>query len=354
VIRGAGGRRQRTAGARRVRTAAGALLAAFGAAVLAYAASFAVEVRYAGRASLVVPQSRPGQAASLAQLAAAALPQAPSQADLFVAVMQSRLVTQRLVERFDLQRAWGLRFRTQVEAELARRVRFTIGRRDGVLRIEVEDALPHRAAAIANQYVLELLAVLEGFAREEARQKRELVESQWRDAMASLGSAQQAAQRAGLDGATLRVEPRSALDAYGRAAAEVAAAEATLDALRTRRSESSLEVRDQAARLAALRRQLEGLERAAPGRAEPAERWRELRLREAIAEALARQLAAARAEEAAPLPPVHRLDVAAPAELPVRPRRVLWVLVAGGAGAAAALALAWWRGRPPDPDEPAR
>jgi uncharacterized protein involved in exopolysaccharide biosynthesis len=300
-------------------------------------------LHYSAQSSFVVQHTpRPSQAVAAmtaSPLAGQFFP-GVSMIDLYLAMLRSQTVSERIVERFDLQRAWQLPTMLQARQRLARRVALESARRDGVVWISVQDEHPQRAAAIANQYIEELRLLLRQFALEDARQRRGFYEAQHAKALEALAQAQRELQASGFDRAALRVEPRAAAEAYGRMQAEVTAAELRLAAARRVRAEDSPEVRSLLGELASLRTQLQKMEvprddTAGGGRGAFVERVRAYRYAEALADSMARVAEAARVEEAAEAVPVQVLDVARPPELPSGPRVPLWTL----AGLAAALGL---------------
>ena len=331
---------------RRWRLLAGLVLGA----LLGLGLSLVQPLRFTASASFVVqPLLRPSQAAlASAQSALAGLVGGGggSAADLYVTMLRSQAMGDRILERFDLQRSWGLDFRTQALQQLSRRVAFGMGRRDGLVQITVQDENPQRAAAMANQYVAELRTMLQAYALDEARQRRQFYDAQLARARTDLASAQQQLQKGGFDRAALRAQPAAAAERYGRLSAEVAAAELRLGATRRVRTETSAEVQQQVAALAALRQQLATLEApleaagggngSKPGAsAEEGQfvsRVRAFRYAEALVESIARQAEAARVDEAAEAVPIQVLDQARPPEWPSSPRIPVWALVGALAG----------------------
>lgn len=285
-------------------------------------------VQFTARASFVVqPLQRPSGVAAAVPALAGLLPPGAGALDLQLAVLQSQTVTDRIIERFGLQQAWELPLQVLARQRLARQVSFQSGRRDGVIAVLVTDSHPQRAAAVANQYVDELKAVLRQFALDEARQRRAFYESQLRLARQGLDEARRALQASGYDRAALRTEPRAAADAYARLQAEIAAAEVRLLATRRVRADGSPEVLQQQTEIAALRAHLQRMELPREeGNGAFVERLRAFRYAEGLVEQLTRQAESARVDEAADALPLQSLDRALPPELPSAPRLPLWAL----------------------------
>ena len=61
---------------------------------------------------------------------------------------------------------------------LADNVRITVGKKDGLITVEVDDKSPQRAADMANQYVDELRRMTSTIAVTEAQQRRVFFEHQ--------------------------------------------------------------------------------------------------------------------------------------------------------------------------------
>ncbi len=310
--------------------------------ILGTALALIQPVRFTGHASFVVqPVHRPSQAVANALPALAGLVGGgASPVDLNVAVLRSETIADRIIDRFELQRIWDLPLRQQARVMLARRVEIGIGRREGMIQVDVEDENAQRAAAMANEYVEELRATLRGFALDEARQRRGFYESQLTRARAALAQAQQRLQTSGFDRAALRAEPRAVIDSYGRLQAEVAAYEVRLAATRRVRSEASAEVQQQLSELAAMRAQLAKME--APRDDGPGSfvaLLREFRYAEALVESIARQAEAARVDEASDAIPLQILDRAQVPQLPSSPRLPRWAL--SGLLLAAITCCAW-------------
>jgi uncharacterized protein involved in exopolysaccharide biosynthesis len=286
--------------------------------------------RFSGHATfLVQPVQRPSQMAVANALPALAglVGGGASPVDLDVAILRSEAIADRIIDRFELQRLWELPLRGQARNKLARRVEFGVGRREGMVQVDVEDENPQRAASMANEFIVELRATLRGFALDEARQRRTFYDAQLARARTALAEAQKELQTSGFDRAALRAEPRAVAESYGRIQAEVAASEVRLAATRRVRVEESNEVQQQLSELAALRAQLAKME--VPRDDGPGSfvaRVREFRYAETLADSIARQAEAARVDEASDPIPLQVLDQAQVPFLPSSPRPLLWAV----------------------------
>ena len=67
-------------------------------------------------------------------------------ADQYVALMQSATITDRLIDEFKLMQVYDEKYRSDTREELAKRVRIAIGKKDGLISVEIDYTDPARAA----------------------------------------------------------------------------------------------------------------------------------------------------------------------------------------------------------------
>ena len=84
------------------------------------------------------------------------------------------------------------KFRADARKQLSKNVRFALGKKDGMVNVEVDDKSPQRAADIANRYVEELRRMTATLAVTEAQQRRAFFEQQLTASRDRLAAAQQA------------------------------------------------------------------------------------------------------------------------------------------------------------------
>ncbi len=313
--------------------------------LVALGIAFAIPPTFTARTSLLPPQQQQSAAASaLASLGAlgglAGMASAvKSPADQYVALMQSSTVADRLIDRFELMRVYDDEFRVEARRELEQNSRFSIGKKDGLIVIEVDDKSPQRAAEIANQYVEELRRMTSVLAVSEAQQRRAFFEVEMKATRDRLVQAQQALQASGFTPGALRAEPKASAEGYARLKAEVTAAEVRLQTLRGSLSDSAVEVQQQLAALNALRGQLARFEQANPtsGSADYIGKYREFKYQETLFELFARQYEMARVDESREGALIQVVDPATPPERKSKPKRAL---IAAGATLVTLLLLA--------------
>ncbi len=314
---------------------------------LALGATFLIAPTFTAVTTFMPPQQAQSNAASalaalgpLTGLAGGAL-SAGNTGDRYVALMQSVTVSDRLIERFKLMEAYDSKFRVDARKELSRNVRIALGKKDGLINVEVDDTNPQRAADIANRYVDELRRVTAGLAVTEAQQRRMFFEQQLQQSRERLVQAQQALQASGFNPGALKAEPKAAAEGYARLKAEVTAAEVRLQVTRSSLTDGAPEVRQQQATLNALREQLARTEQAAAPAGGPdyIGRYRDFKYQETLFDLYARQFELARVDESREGTLIQVLDPATAPERKSKPKRAI---TAAGTALAVALVLVAW------------
>jgi capsular polysaccharide biosynthesis protein len=195
--------------------------------VLALGVTYLIAPTFTAVTTFMPPQqAQSGAAAALAALGplaglAGGAGGSSNTGDRYVALMQSVTVSDRLIERFKLMEAYESKFRVDARKVLSGNVRISLGKKDGLIKIEVDDTSPQRAADIANRYVDELRQVTAGLAVTEAQQRRMFFEQQLQQSRERLVQAQQALQASGFNPGALKAEPRAAAEGYARLKAEL-------------------------------------------------------------------------------------------------------------------------------------
>lgn len=291
--------------------------------------AFVITPTFTARTTFLPPQQQQsGLASALASLGglaglAGAAGGIKSPADQYVALMQSVSATDRLIQQFDLMQVYEAKYRFEARKALEQNTRIAIGKKDGLISIEVDDKSPQRAAEMANAYVEELRRLTSELAVSEAQQRRMFFEKELKEARDQLAKAQQALEASGFNVGALRAEPKAAAESYARLRAEITAAEVRLQVLRGTLAEGAPEVQRQAAQLSALRGQLARLERSATDDAGPdyLSKYREFKYRETLFELFARQYELARVDESREGALIQVVDVAVPPEMKSKPAR---------------------------------
>jgi len=306
---------------------AGPLLAG----IVALGITYLIKPTFTSRTVFLPPQQQQSAAASaLASLGAlsglaGAAAGIKSPADQYVALLQSTTIADRLIDEFKLMQVYESKYRFEARKELADNVRVALGKKDGLISIEVDDEEPQRAAEMANRHVDELRRLTSQLALTEAQQRRVFFESQLKKTRDDLIQAQQQLQTSGFNPGALKAEPKAAAEGYARLKAEVTAAEVRLQTLRRNLSETTPEVQQAQTMLGALREQLGKTEATTDltGGPDYISKFREFKYQETLFELFSRQYELARLDESREGALIQVVDAAKPAERKSRPKRAI-------------------------------
>jgi tyrosine-protein kinase Etk/Wzc len=207
--------------------------------VLAVVVALLLPPWYRAQASLLPPseeQSGFGLVGLIRGLAVPGvkIPTEATPADVFLAILESRTVSQQIVERFDLQRRYGRRLMDDAILELRRHAKFKLTEA-GTLELAVEDHDRKRAAEMANAYV----ELLDRFNREvrmtRGRRTRIFLEQRLAQASAELVSAERILTDYQAKHKTVAISPElsSAVESAARLAAQRMALEVRLGVIRS-------------------------------------------------------------------------------------------------------------------------
>jgi uncharacterized protein involved in exopolysaccharide biosynthesis len=302
----------------------------------ALGAAFLMTPSFTARTSFLPPQqAQSGMASALASLGglaglAGAAGGIRSPADQLLALMQSTTAQDRLIDQFKLIDLYDVKYRFEARKVLEKNTRMAIGKKDGLISVEVDDASPQRAAEMANAYVEELRRMTSVLAVSEAQQRRLFFEKELKDARDQMAKAQQALQATGFNLGALRAEPKAAAEGYARLKADITAAEVKLRILRDSLADSAPEVQRQLAGLSELRNQLARLEQSAESNVGPdyVTKYREFKYRETLFELFAKQYEIARVDESREGALIQVVDVAMPPEYKSKPKRAFIAVAA--------------------------
>ncbi|HUI83283.1 MAG TPA: GNVR domain-containing protein [Candidatus Binatia bacterium] len=319
------------------------------AALLALVIALLLPRMYTAKASLLTPQQNQptltsllGQFGVLAGVSGKDLG-ISNPSDLFVAMLKSRTVEDRLVDRFDLRKVYGVRYYEDARGILEKRSDISAGD-EGLISVSVSDRDRDRAAQLANAYIDELHSLNAGMAITEAAHRRLFYEQKLAAEREDLAQAELSLKQTEEKSGFIQPEAqgRAIIETVADMRAKVAAHEVQLQAMRTWATENNPELKRAERELAGLRTQLAKLERdtgeagdgnlEVPTRRLPQagleyiRRARDVKYHEALYEFLGKQLEAARIDEARDAILVQVVDKAVLPEKPSGPRRLLIVL----------------------------
>jgi capsule polysaccharide export protein KpsE/RkpR len=243
-------------------------------------------------------------------------------------MLTSQTVADRLIDQFDLMKVYDEEYRFRGRKRLADNSRVAIDKRDGLISIQVDDTSPQRAADIANAYVERLRELTGTLAITEAQQRRQFFDRELAAARKALGEAQSELQTSGVSEGLLRAEPRAAVEALALARSELAVTEIQLRVVRRSMSDTSAEVQQLLAKVAALRDQMGQLERQQPkDGSNYIDRYRNFKYQEGMVEVLSKQYELARLDEQRDGTLIQVVDRATVPEWKSAPKRIHITLI---------------------------
>ena len=334
--------------------------------------------RYQSLARLMPPDNQSGS--GLAMAAAALSGQAgglggiagdllglKSTSDLFVGVLTSRTVADKLIQKFGLQKVYSMRRMEDARKALAAHTDASVDRKSQIIAITVTDKSPQRAAAMAQAYVEELNRLVAEVTTSSARRERIFLEGRLQAVNQDLEAAEKefsefASKNTAID---IKEQSKAMVDAAATLQGQFIAARSEVEGLKQIYTNNNVRVRAGEARVAELESQLEkiggkgesaSLEDAA--KSDPlypsirklpllgvtyADLYRKTKVEETVFETLTQEYELAKVQEAKEIPTVKVLD---PPNLPDKksfPPRTL--IVALGTMLAFSFGVAWVFGR---------
>jgi capsule polysaccharide export protein KpsE/RkpR len=299
---------------------------------------------------------------------------------LFVGILQSRTVQDRLIEEFDLKKVYRQKKIEDTRAALDKHTDLSEDRKSGIITIKVTDHDPKLAASLARAYVGELDRLVAEVSTSSARRERVFLEGRLVSVKKELDTAAHqfsdfASKNTAID---VPAQGKAMVEAAAVLQGQLIAAESELSGLEAIYTDQNVRVRALRARIAELRSQLGKMGGDAnapmpsPGKNDPAayptirqlpvlgvtyaNLYRQTKIEETVYELLTQQYELAKVQEAKELPSVKVLDAAVvPTKKSFPPRLVFIALgaVLGVAGAALWLfAKRYWAAI--DPQDPGK
>jgi len=333
------------------------LTATLAAAVIAAIISLIIPKTYTATARILPPkdQSSGGLAAALsgqlggvAALAAGALGGSlggATNAELLVGMLLSRAVTDRILDRFNLQEVYDTKYRVEAREELLDNLDTSVSKKSGIITLSVNAHDPERAAAMANAFVHELDRLSRHLNLTEASRKRVFLEERLVQVNKDLASAEDTLRAFQEKYGAIQVEEqaKSMIDLLGTLKGQLMAAQVELGVTRRFASGNNPEVDRLQTQIHEIESRIRDLEQGKGERPsgdiflptqevpELGVRYvrllRDVKVQESIYELLTKQYEMAKMQEARDAPTIQVLDKAVVPEKKSKPKRVLIVVL---------------------------
>lgn len=166
------------------------------AALLAVGISLLMPNIYTGTTRILPPQQNQSSASALlsqlgglAGMAGATLG-LKNPNDMYVAMLKSRTITEKIARRFDLQNVYEQETMDETLKRLTEKEMSVSAGADGIIVLEMDDEDPKRAADMANAFIVELESLVKNFAISGAASQRMFFERQMKEAKDKLTDAE--------------------------------------------------------------------------------------------------------------------------------------------------------------------
>lgn len=315
--------------------------------LLAVVVSLLMPNVYQATATLMPPQQQQSSAtAFLSQLGGAAglagaVTGLKNPSELYVGMLRSRTIADRIVARFKLREVYDVEFLETARKQLAADTAISAGK-DGLISISVENKNQKMVAPMVQAYIDELDALTKNVAVTEAARRRIFYEQQLKATNDQLAQAE-AKLKSGIESnglSSAEGDSRAAVETTARLRAQVSAKEIQLGSLRAFLTADNPEYRRVQEELNSLRAELSRLENGSaaasqnkvagagstPAGLENVKLLRDVKYYQMLYEMLAKQYEVARLDESKDSTIIQVLDKPIEPERKYRPMRALIVL----------------------------
>lgn len=276
--------------------------------------------------------------------------------DLFIGILQSRTVEDDLINKFNLRKVYWDRYLKDAREDLEKKTDISADRKSGIIKIQVTDRDPKRAAAMAGEYVQELDRLVAQVNTSSAHRERVFLEGRLNGVQKDLEVAEKqfsefASKNVALD---IPTQGKAMIEASAAVKGQLIVAQTELQGLRQIYTDNNVRVRGMQARVGELQKQLQqlgGKDDASADSASPqqpqndqmlypsirrlpvlgvsyADLYRNTKVQEAVFETLTQEYELAKVQEAKETPSVKVID---PPDVPEKysfPPR-LWMIFGG-------------------------
>lgn len=317
--------------------------------------SLLLPLKYTATARILPPkETSPGLSGLLSQSGGAfgglagSLLGGSSSADLYVGILESRSVADRLVQKFDLKDVYEKEYLEDTYKELANNTSIDVSRKTQVISVSVEDQDPKRAADMANTYLDALDHINRTVNISEGHRKRVFLEKRLKKVKNDLMMAESALevfqQKYGL--VSISDQAKAAIEGAAQIKGDIIAAQTELEVLKKFGTEKQNEAVMLKAKIAGLKEQLERIEKGSPSSDKNgsdeffipfnqipdlgmklARLMREAKIQEEVFKLITTQYEMAKIEEAKDMDTIQVLDRAVPPDKKSSPKRALIVIL---------------------------
>jgi uncharacterized protein involved in exopolysaccharide biosynthesis len=285
---------------------------------------------------------------------------------LFIGILRSETVEDRIIDQFNLKSVYGLKRMQDARRRLEENTQISEDRKSGIIAIGVTDHSPERASAIAQAYVAELDRLVAELNTSAAHRERVFLEERLKSVKQDLDASAKAFSEFASNNTAIDIKEqgRAMVEAAATLQGRLIAAQSELEGLRQIYADSNVRVRAVRARIDELQKKLDQMgngdldSATTNGESGPlypsirklpllgvtyADLYRANKVQETLFELLTQQCELAKVQEAKETPSVKVLDVAKVPEKKSFPPRLLIMFL--GTFLAMMLGTAWVLGK---------
>jgi capsule polysaccharide export protein KpsE/RkpR len=279
---------------------------------------------------------------------------------LFVGVLGSKTVQDRISKQFDLKKVYSVKLEEDARKKLSANTDLAEDRKSGIISITVTDRDPARAAAISQAYIAELNRLVVDLSTSSAHRERVFLEERLTAVKHDLDQAAKNFSQFSSKNSTIDIkeQARAMVEAASLIQGQMIAAQSELKGLEQIYTPGNVRVRAIQARISELQAQLDKL--SGKGYGDPGQKpvvdqlypsirelpilgvaytdlYRQAKIQEVVFETLTQQYELAKVQEAKEIPSVKVLDAARLPEKKSFPPRFVITCLAGVVFLAAAM-----------------
>ena len=180
---------------------------------------------------------------------------------LYIGLLESGNIADRLINRFDLRKVYHKRYYIDTAKRLAHRTKITDDKKSGIITLKVEDTDPVRARDLTLAYLEELNKLVNETSTSSARQERVFVERRLHEVQNDLENSQVELSDFSSRNTTIDIpaQTRAMVDVGARLEGEIVAERSALESLRQIYTDDNVRVRGAQARIGVLQGELNKL-----------------------------------------------------------------------------------------------
>jgi uncharacterized protein involved in exopolysaccharide biosynthesis len=331
------------------------------AAIIALIAAFLVTPTYRAEAKILPPQFRNFDSYSqISTLGGAsqdmlrAMATASAANYLYIGLLQSRAILDRIVDKFDLMQVYDLSYREDARNKLIEALG-TTSSKHGILSITVDASDPKMAADMANAFIEELSELTKRIAVTEASRRRLFFEQELDQVKGKLLLAEESMREFQENTGAMRIEDQAeaVIESFSHMRAKIAAKEVDLRVMRTYTTPRHPDFQRVEEEIKGMKEQLNMLEQSGEQKPDPfvptgripsietayLRKLRELKYYETLLELIGRQYEIARVDEARESLLIQVLDKSVPPERRIKPNRLFMIVGSVCVGLVVSLAV---------------